>query len=633
MKKLLISIVMLLTLGCSGSDNSSGSDNRPDNEKIRKTVTQHIKIDQFGYQPDQTKIAIITDPQIGFNATSTYSPGNSLEVRKASDDTLVYTGKVTAFNNGLTDTDSGDKIWHFDFSQFSSPGEYYLYDKAQEKASYTFRISNDVYASVLKQAVRTFYYQRAGFTKAYPFVDSQWTDSASHLGLEQDSDARLISNTDISTSKDLRGGWYDAGDFNKYVNFADGALHNLLFAYSENPAIWGDDYNIAESGNGIPDLLDEVKYELDWLLRMQNANGSVLHKIASVSWDATPPPSSDSVKRRYGPESASATISAAGAFAHAAIIFKENNPTYATTLENAAISAWNWVSNNESTLSDAFDNSLFVNADSEDSLSDKKANRVNAAIYLFALTGETAYKNYISTNYKDIPMFSDAGGYLDPDGIIEESQNAVSYYTTLTGADSNLVSLIKDKYLELLESPYNDFAPLRQFKTKKDGYLSYIDTYYWGSNRVKAQAGNSVYNPVTYHLGSADNTELKALAGIYLNYLHGLNPMSMTYLSNMSQYGAENSVDEFYHMWFADGSDWDNVNSSYGPPPGFIVGGANENYNQTGVYMDDGFSLISEQPAAKSYRSWNGDELSYEITENSITYQSAYIRLLSKFVK
>ncbi len=632
MKNLLI-LFTLLTLGCSGSDNPSGSNDGSNGEKVQKTVTKHIKVDQFGYLPEQTKIAIITDPKIGFNANSTYFPSNELEVRKTADDTLVYTGSVTPFNNGLTDTDSGDKIWHFDFTRVQRTGEYYLYDKKQEKASYTFRISDDVYETVLKQAVRTFYYQRAGFAKAYPFVDSRWADSASHLGLEQDSDARLISNTNSSTSKDLRGGWYDAGDFNKYVNFADGALHNLLFAYSENPTIWGDNYNIAESGNGIPDLLDEVKYELDWLLRMQNPDGSVLHKVASVSWDATPPPSTDNVKRRYGPESASATISAAGAFAHAALIFKDINPDYATTLKNAAVSAWDWIGANESKINEMFDNTLFVNADSEDSLSDKKANRVNAAIYLFALTGETAYKNFISTNYKDIPMFSDAGGYLDPDGIIEESQNAVSYYTTLTGADSALVSSIKDKYSELLESPYNDFAPLRQFKEKKDGYLSYIDTYYWGSNRVKAQAGNSVYNPIVYHLLSTDETNLKTLAGIYLNYLHGLNPMSIVYLSNMEQFGAENSVDEFYHMWFADGSVWDNVNDSYGPPPGFVVGGANENYNQTGVYMQDGFSLISEQPASKSYRSWNGDELSYEITENSITYQSAYIRLLSKFVK
>jgi len=630
MKNLVLLSFLFLLLGCSQSSKSSNSQVI---DSVSKSVIKNIKVDQFGYLPKQKKVAIIADPKLGFNNSESYTPSSSLEIRKTSDDSLVFTGEITLLNNGETDTDSGDKIWHFDFSSLETSGEYYIYDKTQKKASYTFEISDDVYKEVLKIAVRTFYYQRAGFAKEAPFVESKWADSASHLGSEQDSDARLISNTDVSTSRDLRGGWYDAGDFNKYINFADGALHNLLFAYSENPTVWGDDYNIAESGNGVPDLLDEIKYEVDWLLRMQDSNGSVLHKLASISWDATPPPSSDTVKRRYAPESASATISAAGAFAHCAIVFQDLNLTYATSLENAAVNAWNWVSANESRIDEEFDNTLFVNADSEDSVFSKKANRLNAAIYLFALTGEATYKDYISTNYKDIPMFSDNGGYLDPDGLIEESQNAVSYYTTLTDTNTTLVSMIKSKYLELLENPYNDFAPLLQYKEKKDGYLSYIDTYYWGSNRAKAQAGNSVYNPIAYNLGSSDETTLKNLSGIYLNYLHGLNPMSTVYLSNMSQYGAENSVDEFYHMWFTDGSNWDNVKTSYGPPPGFVVGGANENYNQAGVYMEDGVSLILEQPASKSYKSWNGEELSYEITENSITYQSAYIRLLSKFVK
>ncbi|MFG1490938.1 cellulase N-terminal Ig-like domain-containing protein, partial [Oceanospirillum sp. HFRX-1_2] len=115
MKNLLI-LFTLLTLGCSGSDNPSGSNDGSNGEKVQKTVTKHIKVDQFGYLPEQTKIAIITDPKIGFNANSTYSPSNELEVRKTADDTLVYTGSVTPFNNGLTDTDSGDKIWHFDFT-------------------------------------------------------------------------------------------------------------------------------------------------------------------------------------------------------------------------------------------------------------------------------------------------------------------------------------------------------------------------------------------------------------------------------------------------------------------------------------------------------------------------------------
>jgi hypothetical protein len=88
-----------------------------------------------------------------------------------------------------------------------------------------------------------------------------WTDGASHLGTQQDLDCRLVTNAIPSTSKNLKGGWFDAGDYNKYVNFAYEPIHDLLLAYVERPYVFGDDYNIPESGNGVPDILDEVKWD------------------------------------------------------------------------------------------------------------------------------------------------------------------------------------------------------------------------------------------------------------------------------------------------------------------------------------------------------------------------------------
>ncbi len=82
-----------------------------------------------------------------------------------------------------------------------------------------------------------------------------------------------------TTARDLRGGWFDAGDTNKYVNNAGQTLHQLLAAYRERPEIWTDDLNIPESGNGRPDLIDEIIWELDWLKRMQQADGGVLIKV------------------------------------------------------------------------------------------------------------------------------------------------------------------------------------------------------------------------------------------------------------------------------------------------------------------------------------------------------------------
>jgi hypothetical protein len=133
-----------------------------------------------------------------------------------------------------------------------------------------------------------------------------------------------------------------------------------------------------------------------------------------------------------------------------------------------------------------------------------------------------------------------------------------------------------------------------------------------------------------------------------LHYIHGANPLNKAYLSNMGRYGAENSVKEFYHAWFQNGSVWDAVGSSrYGPAPGFLVGGPNQYYerdnccNSTCGGAGDKLCKIpvksppSGQPPAKSYTDFNETWPinSWEVTENSNSYQVAYIRLLSKFTR
>ena len=130
-----------------------------------------------------------------------------------------------------------------------------------------------------------------------------------------------------------------------------------------------------------------------------------------------------------------------------------------------------------------------------------------------------------------------------------------------------------------------------------------------------------------YNLGDrSEDDKMDAAAG-YMHYIHGINPLGKVYLSNMSSFGAERSVDEFYHTWFLDQSDWDNVNNSFGPPPGFLVGGPNYTYS--------GSLNLANQPDMKKYADSNSianGENSWEISENSNGYQIEYLRLLSNFV-
>jgi hypothetical protein len=137
-----------------------------------------------------------------------------------------------------------------------------------------------------------------------------------------------------------------------------------------------------------------------------------------------------------------------------------------------------------------------------------------------------------------------------------------------------------------------------------------------------------------YNLDAADSTDYRNAAAGYLHYLHGINPFAYVYLSNMGDYGAENSIPEFYHGWFCDGSVWDNANTSlYGPAPGFVPGGPNPGYSPDPSYSGPPIEPPQNQPIQKSFRAWNTGwpENSWEVAENHIPYQSAYVRLLSRF--
>jgi len=252
------------------------------------TVSEQIIVDQFGWRSDAPrKVALFADPISGQNSAVAYTPGGSFQVRRVSDDGVAFTGSVVAWNGGATDAVSGDKVWSGDFSALAAPGDYYVYDPANNLRSYNFRLDNGVFNDVLKTSARMFYYQRAGFA-----IDAahggNWTHAAGHVGPNQDHAAVLWRNgaAVAGSAKDVWGGWYDAGDYNKYVPYTTGPLWDLLSAYEWNPAAFPDGWNIPESGNGVQDVLDEVKFETDWLLRMQNADGSVLNRVANGSYDS-----------------------------------------------------------------------------------------------------------------------------------------------------------------------------------------------------------------------------------------------------------------------------------------------------------------------------------------------------------
>ncbi len=215
-----------------------------------------VKIDQLGYTPTATKRAIFS-----------YNEGDFFNVVDVSSGQVVYRGSI--IEQGY-DMQSGDTVYYGDFSDLTTAGTYRI-ETQIGGTSYPFTIGENPYDALEKGLLYVMYLQRCG-TEVVSTIDGY-----SHAICHDDL-ARL--DRDGSTI-DVTGGWHDAGDYGRYVNTGAKATLDLLLAYSIHPELFNDDTTIAESGNGIPDILDEARYELEWILKMQKSDGSFYSKVAT----------------------------------------------------------------------------------------------------------------------------------------------------------------------------------------------------------------------------------------------------------------------------------------------------------------------------------------------------------------
>ncbi|WP_156180429.1 glycoside hydrolase family 9 protein [Rufibacter radiotolerans] len=218
-----------------------------------------IRINQLGYLPSATKVAVLAAKKV--QAVSSFS------LHDARTGKVVHKSKkVKAFGaySAFTHT------YRLDFSAFAKPGSYYL--KANGTRSPDFTIGTQVYDQSADFVLRYMRQQRCGFN---PFLkDSCHT---------KDGFVVFHPNPALdSTQVDATGGWHDASDYLQYVTTSANATFQLLFAYQQNPGAFGDAFlaNGLLGQNGIPDVLDEAKWGLDWLLKMYPSKDLMFNQIA-----------------------------------------------------------------------------------------------------------------------------------------------------------------------------------------------------------------------------------------------------------------------------------------------------------------------------------------------------------------
>jgi len=609
---------------------------------IALAQSPHIHVDQFGYTIGATKVAGLSNPINGQNSNLTYSPADSLHLVDYSTGQVVQKYAPSIWMNGQTDTDwSGDQGWWIDFSNIQTIGTYTLVDPVSNDSSAIFDIQDNCYEDVLKSATKMYYYNRCNFSKSPPFAEPGWIDNANNFDNPlQDANCRFIyDQNNASLEKDLTGGWFDAGDYNKYVPFTMTTLHNLLWAYEENPAVFGDNYNIPESGNGIPDLLDEVKFELDWLMKMTNSDGSVHIKMGSSNYNENTdyPPSNNFDQRYYGPTCTSASLTVASVFAHAAQVFKAipSQGAYANSLETQAIACWDYVLPfyNSNTLELDCDDGSIVAGDADFDANMYQESMIGAAIYLFRLTGNSSYNDFVKNNYLNSLVFgatandpNNSSTYQDDWWDINQIQAKDAYlmYETLPGHDPAVAADFRASFQAMVNNDWEGFLGI----SDTDLYRAYLPNYFlgWGSNMSEGNMGILNFLVQKYGYDNGNSSGYLDKVGGHIHYIHGVNPLGKCYLSNTYGVGADNCANEIYHAWFADGSPNDNVQSSDGPAPGYLSGGANHTYTGS-------LAPPSGEPYLKAYSDFNDTaNSSWEITEPAIYYQAAYIRNLSQLM-
>ncbi len=445
-----------------------------------------IFINQSGYYPQGIKRAVITIAAASFDITDI--SGN-----------IRYTGKTTYFG---IDKDSQDDVYIADFSDFNEHGTFIL--KAGNNVSLPIYIGNNVYDKLFSDISRAFYYLRCGCG-----IDEKHGGKFTH-GNCHHSSAVLWDNHSVSL--DLSGGWHDAGDYGRYVTAGACALAHILLAWKMFPDIFKKlELNIPESGNGLPDILNECRYELEWLLKMQNDEGGVYHKATTAQHAPFVMPEDDTSQMYALPVSSMAVADFTAICAMASDIYKDFDSDFSDRLFTAAIKSYTWLDNNPDFL--GFENPEGCGTGCYGERDDKD-NRFWAAVEMYNVTGNEEYhkdmEKYLSYN---IPLTQ--LGYWCVSGL-----GAASYLLSDKGRPD-----LSDKF----RKAFSDHAENLRKTVDSCGYSAAMRTedYCWGSNM------NLLKNAMILILADRfENTEQnKRYIYAQLDYLMGVNATGYSYVT------------------------------------------------------------------------------------------------------
>ncbi|MDA3901105.1 MAG: glycoside hydrolase family 9 protein [Spirochaetes bacterium] len=543
-----------------------------------------------GYEDDESEAALIRVNQVGYfprnvkKATAVTNSTSPLEWQLInSEETVVASGFTTVFGY---DADSGDNVHTIDFSSYMNVGTYRLRMNlvgSEPSISHEFEITNDLYSQMKYDALAYFYHNRSGIAIELPYAGRE--DLERTAGPADTSISTWPGTGQASYSKDVSKGWYDAGDHGKYVVNGGIAVWTIMNQYErtlyiDNAA--GADFsdgsmNIPDDKdgmtNGIPDILDEAQWEMEFLLNMQVKEsedsataGMVHHKMHDSAWTGIPLAPGDNTSTRYlCPVSTAATLNLAATAAQAARLFREYDAAFADRCLAAAEAAWN------AALADPENYAPYDNENGGGPYDDTYVidEFYWAAAELFITTGEDSYYDYMSSSPHFLELRcnllnGEDAGLFGPFSW----QNVAGLGTvSLSIASNNLSSSEK----ETIKRNIYYAADVWLKNIKMQGYdlplwTNMTNKYPWGSNSF-------ILNMMVVMGYAYDySSNIKYLNGMIqsMDYLLGRNAMDKSYVTG---YGDRPLLNPHHRFWAKQAA------SAYpSPPAGAISGGPNSGY-------------------------------------------------------
>jgi endoglucanase len=555
-------IFSIITMSCGKSGNKKEMQSDADTSGV-------ILINQIGYPASASKIALIRGDAETFKVIDVNSGKTVLKGPASEPEYWPF---------------SGDTVRRADFSSLNVPGTYRLCINKNRTCSYDFIIGDDVYHELVKASVKSFYFNRSGceITKEY---GSKWARPAGHpdtvvLMHASAASASRPAGTVISSP----GGWYDAGDYNKYIVNSGITTWTLLLFYQLYPEYCSNlELNIPESNNDIPDVVDELLYNLRWMLTMQDpADGGVYHKLTNKEFGGFEMPDKAREPRYVVQKSTAAALNFAAVTAMASRVFAGNPVQELRELSAkclaAATRAMKWA--------EAHPDVIYRQP--ADVKTGEYGDRSLDDDWFWAKTEMALAVNDPSKtdagNIGQISLFTPAWNQVEMLGIISLALTDNETFNELQSASESRLIAFADTLLR---------------KYEESAYRVSLDYFKWGSN---SDVVNQAMLKLLALKLTGDKKYLPSIQGD-VDYILGRNATSYSFVTG---YGSKPPMNIHHRPSGADGVPE--------PVPGFLAGGPN-----TSVMNDCGDNVIRSTFPAKSYAD---TECSYSTNEIAINWNA-----------